>query len=334
MSERTNNNNRHTDAEGSTHRNALDGATGEELSGLQPFSLKGVQTALPTQRLPQLVAVQASVDWLRMTRAGPLEEGDEWESIRSIAREVATETLEGMVPEETPYSLRGFSGSRFAGCAWGRKSEWFLLDAYGGFAQTLAQRRVIFDNIPRLDIQVTLVFSDDIASTLIYSALLDFQASKPKSGKKAGWRYLNSDKGDTLYVGSRTSKRMMRIYDKGRQGGLTHHALRVEFQLHDAVPDYQFLYANDFEPGAVAFLVRRHAQDYNLDWLIPVEAFGEVDQYRSFSDDLRHDDAEKRMRWLRTTVRGAIMRQLNEGTSRDDVLRALGLEDHHDHRIW
>ena len=232
----------------------------------------GCVAVSPSDRMPHLTAMRAGIDRLRVTCGWSAGDDDARERARELARGVAREALGGASCDEAPYHQQGCSGSRFAGCAWGVGDAWLMLDAHGSCAEALARTRPAFDRIPRLDVHVTLMLADDVAPALVHMALLSFQG-KRRAGKMPGWRYINSDTVDALSIGSRASRRVVRVVDWGRHAASgSGYALRIALHLRDAAAAYRTLDAADFAPDAVARLIQQHAADYGLDWLIPLPA--------------------------------------------------------------
>lgn len=111
----------------------------------------------------------------------------------------------------------------------------YMTQASGEWATEWAARILPagVSNCTRLDIQVTIEY-DDPHNSSATKDVLKF-AGIPMSVTS-----ISSDSGDTTYIGSRTSQRMMRIYQKGQ--GL----IRFEWEFKGGVAAqyWQFLYDN------------------------------------------------------------------------------------------
>src|SRR4030042_2129447 len=125
--------------------------------------------------------------------------------------------LEGCGWAVKKWGMKGYSGYRIAGMAWGMRHDGCIMMLSGQDAAinwlpalSLAQ------NVTRLDLAVTVALADPITDVAkrAYAWVLTHPHNCPS--KKRKYSYVeNSAGGQTVYIGSRVSDQFGRLYDKG-----------------------------------------------------------------------------------------------------------------------
>lgn len=222
--------------------------------------------------------------------------------------------------------IQGFTGERCGPLFYGRKEGIFMLQASGGLADEL------FPALPwdelhttRLDVQVTLQYDEDESDL---AARLGRQRAEPflKQNKlpdpvqdlHIGW-----GRGDTLSLGSRSSPRFGRIYDKGRESKDERYTRcwRFEIEYKDPVADnvVAFLRSAESLDHAVAGSVAGQLAAWGLSLTTParpVLVAGSIGR--------REFDSERSLKWLATQVRPSIEKLLAT-VDEETICEALGL---------
>lgn len=188
------------------------------------------------------------------------------------------------------------------------------------------------DTITRLDIAVTYrtATRDQTQAETAYRQALAWREDRPRAAKAVLLR--SSGGGSTCYVGSRSSARFGRLYDKyaeqldsrdteGAQRYLN--AWRVELELHDV--DAQAVGMMLAEPGDKAPKIRYYLCHYlgTHGITCPFPASERATLPTGFR---RRSDRESRLDWLRTSVRPSID-WLKSSCTPDQLRAILGLDD-------
>lgn len=159
----------------------------------------------------------AAPDWIRLT----CKPGENPAAIQRAYEHVAL-TSAAWAGEDVrvrePWGFHGYRGSRVGPAAWGTGHEGMILDVSGPAAEIVRKYNPPFDNVARLDIAVTLFYSDDKHRTAINVARKSDSARRIVSHRPWKIRYIDGfGGGDTTYIGSRSSEKYLRCYDKYRE---------------------------------------------------------------------------------------------------------------------
>lgn len=159
-------------------------------------------------------AANASVDWLTITAKDKMRRDQIY---ARFARVLAAMELMGEMPRD--WAWKGFEGKTVSGFKWGTREDCDILIASG---QDAASFWRVFapwsQNCSRLDLAVTARSRKAYPGLLgAYVAWLRVNGSK--TVKKATQVRKVDGIGETLYIGSRSSDQMGRVYDKGAQSG-------------------------------------------------------------------------------------------------------------------
>lgn len=159
----------------------------------------------------------------------------------------------------------------------------------------------------------------DAPPVQFYRALLDGQITTPAT-KRA---FITSDTGETVYLGSRTSERFLRVYDKAAQLGIPGAWTRIELELKGRHAQHaaEVLLYRGLE--AVPSFIRAFADCTTPKWF--------SDAVRASKVDIGIPQARKETdtrKWLLEVVAGALAREAWEewdflGTFYEAVERAM-----------
>lgn len=230
--------------------------------------------------------------------------------------------------------MQGYNGIMAGGAFIGYRSDGAMLRVSGPIAgeawESLYNRDIT--RVTRVDLQVTVWF-DREARNLINRAFV--QAKKHREAKLTSRKketfISGGEKGDTAYLGSRTSEIYIRVYDKWRESGDDAYkwAIRyeVEYKGHRAKEIAKTLHETDWTE--VAEFVRGQVIGTLAaeGVIMPVDV--QAGYYRKIEPAKDTTDTATKLKWLRQQVRPSVEWLLEQGL-RAEVMIALGLNvDHH-----
>lgn len=216
------------------------------------------------------------------------------------------------------WRFKGYVGRAYNGVRYGLRNDEAIVMLSGPMCQAcwdaVAPNR---DKCTRVDLAVTVELAeiDKTIASVAYQQALD-------SIHTTNSIVMNSRGGQTVYLGSRQSQHMGRIYDKGaEQDGPVGTIWRYEVEIKKPTSDHVVtrLLETDDTPTFIAEYVARffEARGVAIPWLrTNVECAIEIGAYVQSS--------EKTLEWLRTQVKPALGRLIVEGRQ-DDAYQALGL---------
>lgn len=274
---------------------------------------------MPTH-VPATAVLSAGVDWLTATSPRdydplPFTRFGEW-LVRAQA------AIGGQVRPERRLGYVGLGANH---CFWGQRHDGVMVQLAGADAAEWWSVPVgMGAHVTRIDLQVTA----DVGRDLKWLALRHWREAcrfRPARGRPAEPEILaHPRRGDTLYLGDRSSELHARCYDKHREqpGDYPVGAWRYEVEYKSAaaqVTAARLLDATPYLPRLAATVHEHFAehgcrplfsqQDAPLELLLP----------RS-----RTDDARAR-RWLRQQVRGTVQRLARKGLY-EELLADLGFD--------
>lgn len=275
----------------------------------------------------------ASVDWLTITA----RDDDTRNRLMGKAREAMARAIAASLPVRT-WKWCGYLGWYCEGFRAGTRQDSDIVmlsgDAAAAYWKEFAGEG---DQITRLDLAVTLELSkpDDMVLINYWD---EIEAIKCREGK-ARYRFTlvyNTDGGQTLYVGQRSSDQMGRIYDKGVQSGdgvVPGKVWRYEVELKKprALPLTRQLYEvrESAEVGSViAGFVHKWFTSHRVRPKFPPGKDVLVSEVELTA---RSDDTK--LHWLATQVRPSVGGLASRGKLAD-VIKALGLEGDVSIREW
>jgi hypothetical protein len=274
-----------------------------------------------------LEIVDVGVDWITATAA----RDDQGEALQNLGRLLLHEQA-ALGNIESLWKGQGYHGKRCGAVAVGVRHDGCILRlsssaAASHYRQTILTAR----QVSRIDLQVTASDSSQLADR---AHLAYYQTSDaPRRGGRppsASLR-LDQERGQTCYIGSRTSDVVGRLYDKGLeqknapQGQYWRYELEYKRQLAKSVahlvsraetgPDHIAARVVDYfaargVPGPevrnnLSSILREAGRPTTLD---------------------RKSDHDRSLRWLSNSVAPTVQRLL-ESDQREALLRALGLAD-------
>ena len=159
-----------------------------------------------------LESLNVGVDWITTTckreDPGIRQFTQEAHRIRDAVISVTGEPIR-------KFSFRAYHGWQITGLTWGSREDSDILIASGPNANVywkLFNR--LSTNITRFDLQVTALLYEPIADIL-----KEYYESDPGARRLKKTWVRNNAGGQTLYIGSRRSDQMGRVYDKGLESG-------------------------------------------------------------------------------------------------------------------
>lgn len=276
--------------------------------------------------LPEVQMWDAGLDYIRLT-SKDRGQGDETARIyKQAARSIVAATQEGEADWEE-WRWRGYYGKRCRSVSYGSGFQGHILQVSGWQANEPGWQMVPFDNVPRLDIQLTLWFDTDTPDIAKEYARRSAAYSALRS--VGGWKvtYIGGfGNGDTAYIGSRSSDSSIRIYDKYRERGEDEDykwAWRFEVEAKDSVAASLWPEAGAPTPSSA----------YWAD-IVKTRLAGRGVVLPRLRDVLRVPPAriakeasscERTLAWLRSQVSPALDRLRAEGYTVVALARELGL---------
>lgn|SRR6266571_1426776 len=269
-------------------------------------------------RVHQCKTTNAAVDWMTCTATTAESRQTLWNlgESRLHAGECEGE-------KATRWHANGYSGWNAAGVALGERSNSVVLRLSGlEAAQQWGEAAAACENVSRLDLAVDTEFDPPMAE-LAGQIYRDAGHVASRNGRPPG-RVLtiNSDGGQTVYIGSRSSENFGRVYDKGREQDTRESGewWRWETELKG-------------DRAGSALCAMRSAAS-SVSWLHGFVAgwWSErsLHQYPSVAKVAIHNgnrestSVERQLQWIARGVRPTIL-ELIERVGRERVLFALGL---------
>jgi DNA relaxase NicK len=268
--------------------------------------------------------VDIGVDYLRVTSpegTSAIELGNIGNRLFHVEHSVTRE-------EGKDASINGYRGYQCGRVFVGERGDGVMLQASSGAASGVAIALQEFGGqlrCPRIDIQVTGRFDFD---HYYYAQQATQKARAACHGKSSGRPVRvhlddGGDRGSTCSIGSRTSARFIRIYDKTREqvGRCEENLWRweVEYKKPLSLDVMQSILGNCLEEQYIAAQV--YAELDRLGVTPPWESLERTGIARLPS---RMTSVERNLNWLRTVV-APMLRRLDNGGYTEEYMSALGL---------
>lgn len=243
-----------------------------------------------------------------------------------------------------PWRFSQYHGLTTGSASFGRRPDGGIIrfssrvaDEYWQQAKSLAT------NVSRLDVQATVVGPRNPTETL-NTHLKEVRYASRSRGKKVVFKYHGGPNGlESMDVGSRTSDRYLRIYDKHVQSGLDHYkgAVRYEIEFKNRLAWEQATFLEGVE--AYEAWIRkwifelatvRSLQLVRERWLSPL-ADGSLTGNSSRSPP-RLGRLDKKLSWARFCLRGMVQEFKAVGRL-GELLEALGVDQDVvlvQHELW
>jgi DNA relaxase NicK len=274
-----------------------------------------------------LTILDAAVDWLTVTA----KRGLRADSL--IARASAClHQAESAGNRVSPFRASGYHGWRSEGIVWGLRKDGAIASISSG-AAALHWSSFLedSDNVTRVDLQITCADSTVNASRAEIAYHL-MQDNRKRAGRpiSASLR-LNSSGGQTLYLGSKQSDVMGRLYDKGIEKKFAQAGAcwRYETQLRrePAERTIRTISQSETVHDCIAGLVTTFfsARGVAVPQVIQLDT-GNNPTREGYYLSKRETDDTRSLRWLGTYVASTVKRLVDSG-KRSEVMSALGLND-------
>lgn len=270
--------------------------------------------------------LESRIDWLTCT----CKPGLKAQVLQASAqRWIARRSELGHRQREFRWS--GYLGTATDGVTCGQREDGTLLRLSGETASDYAKQALLFcDNVSRIDVQVTILAKEDesdFAQRALHEASQD---ARVVSGMTRTSIIRSTPKGSTYYLGSRSSDRYFKVYDKTAEseGVYPDRSWRweVEYKGDRAWRVSQQVRRTNGSPESIRQIVEQAFADYGVS--LPCLALPPM--WRDAGIRAETND-EKRLTWLSKTIAPCIAK-LREGIPLDTVLDALGLYDTFDPR--
>lgn len=263
--------------------------------------------------------VAATVDWVSATSVSHRPTG----ALATYSRHLVTREATLGNPRRT-WAFFGYLGEASGRCEWGQRRDGTLVRVQSDLASEVW--RCILDlasNISRIDLALTVWYAEPMGGlTDEYERAVQQRAKQVGRPITLG-RWHSAKGGETLYIGSRSSERFARIYNKYAQSDSADYqnAWRYEVEFKgDAANTISRALACSTDPTSS---IRDTVLDYfsRYGCHLPIEAGSLAVRDRHRMDTTT--DA-KRLRWLRQAVGPSVV-DLASRVGYRSVLEALGI---------
>ena len=256
-----------------------------------------------------------TVDWLTVSATGKTR------AAALVTQAVQTGMgADGQLPIQQEWFFKGFRGWAAEGLRYGTNKKGDALVQMSGPHAAEHWRRLkgYWDQCSRLDLAVT-VFLPDIDKAVALRAYNGLQEQR-----KTKTTYIQNNRGGaTMYIGSRSSSRYARLYDKGAEAGKQSGLIwryEVEFKKPISAMLLASLEAAGSPQNLIAIEVREHFARYGITVpYVPTNPHNAIEVPRDLTSD------EKMLKWLARQVAPAVHKLIDRGHG-PAVTRALGLE--------
>lgn len=268
----------------------------------------------------QCKIASAGVDWITATSTSTSLAKELWWAGESAG---AADRDEGS--EVRPWACYGYHGWSTDHATWAARHDGVLVRLGGEVADSHWREVARFaERVTRLDCQATVYFQEPELAIAeeIYARIPGIRGreGRPVTGRLI----MGTTGGRTVYVGSRSSTSVGRVYDKGVEG--ESHApghlwrYEVEFKREAARTTQGDLEPHDDAAAAAAWLVRQWFSRRQIEVPFHLEtAF-------VCNEPPRRPRSTRQIEWLARAVRPTVQRLSQRGL-RERVLSALGLRD-------
>jgi hypothetical protein len=271
----------------------------------------------PATHSIQTLGLTGGVDWLTMTVKSQPRRAELFRRFQRIHAPQAA---------AKKFSWHGYVGLQLPGARWGARQDSDILILSGPLANTYFKFfSRLAENITRLDLAVTaMIFPPIPRLTSTYYENLDFQERK--------WTELrNRAGGNTLYVGSRASDQMGRVYDKGVESNLSAITgalwrYEIEYKTERARAVWAALLVDYCPRRGPTPTITRHVFDWfdtrNVPPVWDRRKDGQVIEAHLRATET---DEDRTLAWFRTQVSPSVRKLV--GHRRGEVIEALGLAE-------
>jgi hypothetical protein len=246
---------------------------------------------------------EAGIDYLTVTTRSPDQRGDLERLGRSL---VAMEELSGN--REREWTYKGYVGQTCGSATWGVREGDALLRCSSGLADDVAGDALrLAGNVARLDLAVTVRYENHNQPSLPDEYRRACVRAKELGGVQCVGAIVNNRSGRTLLLGSRTSSRYGRLYDKEHESKRPEYegCWRWEVEYKGTAANQVAATARDLPETTPLALSGVHAFFTGRGLAPPWAPDHDVKVPR-----LRHPttDAERQLLWLQHQVRPVVQR--------------------------
>jgi len=271
---------------------------------------------------PQVQRLEAGLDWLTLTLPAESNAGKELLQIGTL-RIAAMQREGAYVAPDRRFRADGHTADNntFVGVS---KSHVTYQVSGSSAGMVYDEVKHLNPNVTRMDIQLTVWFEQSH----------DYLVSKHYDQAVTVWKgdednlpmphiHLSPNGGDTLYVGKRTAKQMIRLYNKGVESGEEEfkHSYRYELELKDKYATALFVRLLDRSINREMY-ISSYIRDFYATKGIILPFTIESDFVEPVK--VRHEESTtaKKLQWLKTQVRPTVRRLMDLGL-RDYVILLL-----------
>lgn len=278
------------------------------------------ETSDDSRRIEKL---DVGVDWITLTCKTSDPNRHKFYQTAQKARDVQTLVTREEVRE---FNFRGYAGWQVSGLRWGSRHDGEIIMASGASANVYWKLFMRYaTNISRVDLQTTAQLIES------HPKLLDDYYKYDPPGRRLSKTWVqNNQGGQTLYIGSRSSDQLGRVYDKGiesgaflKQGILWRYELEFKGERAKAMANNLFVAACRTRDLAAAIQATVFYW-FNERGYVPVfrpHPNGVAIQVSLVAEDT---DTQRRLAWLKTQVRPSVSDLMNRHAR--ETLEALGLD--------
>jgi hypothetical protein len=267
-----------------------------------------------------LRVLESRIDWITATA----QPGYKQAILRSQAERWQT-ARESEGYRKNDFRWSGYLGTAVDGITWGSREDGDILRLSGECAHQHGLPALTFvSNVSRIDVQVTVqssVNSLNFAEQALNAAHSD---NRVISGMTRTSIIRSTPSGTTTYIGSRSSDRYFRVYDKTAEtdGMYPQRSWRyeVEYKQDRAWKVAQHIRASGGSPEAIRQIVEQAFDDYGIS--LPCLALPPGWRDKMIRQETND---ERRLAWLSRCIRPTIAK-LAEGIPMEVLLNALGLD--------
>lgn len=265
-----------------------------------------------------------SVDYLRLTRP----KGESSKSFYIPTRVAVSDSID-QGHKKRPYAVGDMRGVICGNVAYAESKTHWLSEFRGGLAEVYYPDYInVTSNCTRLDLALT-VWLDDYQANLA----VEFQRLAVAHHEKMGWGnsrawplLIHSRDGDTCYLGSRSSDRYFRFYDKHKRSKDEWYKNAWRFEL-ETKGDLSKILWQDIQQEADARYIANREVIGTLDKRgIALADFPVTQETRKIPYVDTPKDVTSRLLWLQKQVKPALD-ELSKRGYLDAALAVLGLVD-------
>lgn len=281
------------------------------------------------QRENSIEIKEVGIDFITATTAGRARD----KSVDALGKILIEDEVKRGQPR-CPWRGSGYRGTRAGSVAEGRRHDGGVLRVAGSLAAEMWPQIVsLATNVSRLDLQVTVSRVPNVGQLLSNN----FQRAKRlRAEKKQRLNYkmiVGPDGPESLMLGSRSSDRYGRVYDKGKESQSKEYSacVRYEVELKNqiAMSMAHYLDSQDEVESRIASYVASFVRDYGFE--LPAESTLPLINWAGVLAGMAlvrlkgYKDSGREKMWLRHCIRPMVQRLVAAGELAE-ALEALGLD--------